>query len=109
MTITTSEILDRIGEDPARLCTLPEVVETLRKAGFPISKGTIYKAQMAGNAPPRFIWTNRSVYRLGDVVEWAHKRVRKAKEARAARSAQTQRANAVELRDAAQEPVAAAA
>jgi hypothetical protein len=89
MTSTTKEILARIGEDPARLCTLDEVIETLRKVGFPLAKGTLYKMQCAGDGPPRFIWTNRSVYKIGDVLGWALARVKKPEDGPAVRSAQT--------------------
>ena len=80
-------ICARIGEDPARLCTLPELVEILRTAGFPISKGTLYKAQMRDEGPPFFIFCNRAIYRLGDVVEWALKRVRKTSRMRVSHTA----------------------
>ena len=73
---SAADICARIGEDPARLCTLPELVEILRTAGFPISKGTIYKAQMRDEGPPFFIFCNRAIYRLGDGIAWALKRVR---------------------------------
>jgi hypothetical protein len=105
MTSTTKEILARIGEDPAKPCTINEALEALRKAGCPLAKGTLYKMQCAGDGPPRVIWMNRSVYRLGDVLEWALARVKKPEDGPAMRSAQT-RSRAKELRGA-QDRVAA--
>jgi hypothetical protein len=84
---SAADICARIGEDTSRLCTLPDLVQILRTAGFPISKGTIYKAQMAGDAPPYFIFCNRGIYRLGDGIEWALKRVRKTSRMRVSRAA----------------------
>src|SRR5437899_9807670 len=72
---TTAEILARAGVDAGRLCTLSELVEILHgRVGLPVSRATLYKPQIGDNPPPRFIFCNRSVYRLGDVVEWVLQR-----------------------------------
>jgi hypothetical protein len=94
MTSTIDEILARLGEDHAKPCTMNEIVEVLRKVGCPISKGTLYKWQCTGDGPPRVIWMNRCVYRLGDVLEWALARVKTPDNLPQKRSAQTRRANA---------------
>jgi hypothetical protein len=84
---SAADICKRIGQDPAHLCTLPDLVEILRTAGFPISKGTIYKAQMRDEGPPLFIFCNRAIYRLGDGIEWALKRVRTTRRKRISHAA----------------------
>jgi hypothetical protein len=39
---STTEILASIGEPPGRLVTLTEMLDVLKKAGFPTSRATIY-------------------------------------------------------------------
>jgi hypothetical protein len=72
-----TEILAMLGEQPGRLVTLPELLNLLRKAGFPTSRPTMHKLQMRGAGPPHFIYGNRAIYRLQDVIAWALSRTRR--------------------------------
>jgi hypothetical protein len=72
-----NEILARIGEDPARLVTLSELIDVLRKAGLPVSRSSIYKHQSLGTAMPYRIFGTRGIYNLGYAVDWAVARLRK--------------------------------
>src|SRR5712671_2338337 len=110
---STADICARIGENPDRRGPLDDMLKVLDKAGYPTSKGRLYKAQMRGEL--RYvIHGNRAIHRVADVLDWALSRVRKPEDGPAARVART-RASArarSKLRGVdigAQEPVAAAA
>jgi hypothetical protein len=47
---------------------------------------------MNGGGCPRFLYSNRCIYRAGDVVEWALTRTRRAEDGGQRASAQTRRA-----------------
>jgi hypothetical protein len=72
-----TEILAMLGEQPGRLVTLPELLNLLRKAGFPTSRPTMHKLQMRGDGPTHFFYGNRAIYRLQDAIEWALNRTRR--------------------------------
>jgi hypothetical protein len=77
------QLLARIGEDPDRLCTLAEMLDVLKKVGFPMSRAAIYKHQMHGTGPEYFIFGNyRAIYKLGDVLDWAVSRTGRSRAAR---------------------------
>jgi hypothetical protein len=81
---TIAELLARIGEDPDRLVTLTELLDALKKTGFPVSRAAIYKHQMAGTGPEYFIYGNyRAIYKLGDALGWALNRTGRRRAARA--------------------------
>jgi hypothetical protein len=71
-----TEILASIGEHPGRLVTLSEMLDVLKKAGFPMARATLHKLQMRGRGPAHFIYGNRAIYRVGDAIEWAVGRTR---------------------------------
>lgn len=75
------------GENPAQVGPLDAMIAATRKVGLPMSKGTVYKAQMANEGPERFIFCGRSIYRLGNFLDWALKRVRKPEDGPAVRAA----------------------
>jgi len=76
--ISAETLCASIGRDRNQLGPLDDMIEAARTAGLLISAGKVYKAQMAGTGPERFIFCRRSVYRLGDFLEWCLNQARKA-------------------------------
>src|SRR5260370_37154987 len=97
----TNEILARIGVDPGQLGSLPDALVWLHRAGFPATKATFYKAQMGDDGCARFLFANRSVYRAGDVIEWALQRTVRPENGGQRRAARTRRETAQQNRVAA--------
>jgi hypothetical protein len=89
---SAGEILARISVDPGQLGPLPDALSWLNRAGLPTKRTTFHQAQMRGDGCPRFIYANRSIYRAGDVLEWALRRARRAEDGGQRGSAQTRRA-----------------
>ncbi len=87
--ISAETLCASIGRDRNQLGPLDDMIEAARTAGLLISAGKVYKAQMAGTGPERFIFCRRSVYRLGDFLEWCLNQARKAEDGPAARGART--------------------
>src|SRR5258708_21920692 len=67
----------RIGEHPDRRYPLRETCEKLGAMGYPTSVSAVHKANMHGEGPPRVIYGNKSIIRLGDAIEWAMSRTLK--------------------------------
>src|SRR5258706_446912 len=62
---STADICARIGEDPDRRGPLDDMLKVLDKAGYPTSKGRLYKAQMRREL--RYvIHGNRAIHRVAD-------------------------------------------
>jgi hypothetical protein len=93
---STADICARIDENPDRRGTLDDMLGVLDKAGYPTSKGRLYKAQMRREL--RYvIHGNRAIHRVADVLEWALSRVREPNDGPAARVARTRKPRGVNI------------
>jgi hypothetical protein len=101
--VSAESLCAGINEDADRIGRLDDMVAVANKVGLRLSKHAVYKAQMAGEGPPRVIFSGHSVYRVRDFLTWALGRVQRAEDGPAARGARARRANAAKF----VEPIAA--
>jgi hypothetical protein len=64
-----------IPSDPDTLLTRKETAAALQESGFPIVASTLATKATRGGGPPFRIFGWRALYRWGDTIEWARKRL----------------------------------
>ena len=57
------------------LLTRVRVASALSEAGYPVSPATLSTMATRGGGPPFAKWGPRAVYRWGDALDWARRRM----------------------------------